>query len=71
MALYDSLAALLHSIVDRTRWIQESDRDAAHEAVDAYAKPLAVPAGVQEQAKAVDNENSATADSFPNSNPQE
>lgn len=68
--LFDSAASLFHRIVDLTKWHQESDRNAAHEAVEEYVAPLgrnAVPAGVVESNTVSDNENKGNENSFPTS----
>lgn len=66
--LFDSAASLFHRIVDLTKWHQESDRNAAHEAVEEYVAPLgrnATPAGVVESDTVADNDNKGNENSFP------
>jgi len=73
--LFDSLGSLLHGIVNLLPWRQESDKQAAHVAVEEHA-PAPVgrnetPAGVVEQSTPDTTENKGDANSFPGSNPQE
>lgn len=67
MPAFQDLKDLLHGIVDRIRWTQESDRDSAHDVIEESAPLLgrnAVPAGVQEPSTP-EASTPATADSFP------
>lgn len=71
--LFDSAASLLHGLVNLAPWRQESDKHAAHEAVEEYIAPLgrnSVAPGVVEQNESETNENKGDANSFP-SNPTE
>jgi len=72
--LFDSLNSLLHGVVNLLPWRQESDKHAAHDAVNEHAPAPAqgrneTPAGVVEQSTSAQNDNTATADSFPGSTP--
>jgi len=73
--LFDSLGSLLHGVVNLLPWRQESDKQAAHAAVEEHA-PAPVgrnetPAGVVEQSTPDTTENTGDANSFPGSDPQE
>lgn len=74
--LFESAAALFHRLVDLAPWHQESDREAAHDAVEEHVAAPAqgrneTPAGVVEQSTPDTNDNAGNADSFPTSTPQE
>lgn len=73
--LTDSVGRVLRSLVNLAPWHEESVRDEAHQAVTDHVEALAelgrnlIPAGIVEHTEAPKNENTGTADSFPN--PQE
>lgn len=73
--LFDSLGSLLHGVVNLLPWRQESDKQAAHAAVEEHAPAVvgrnSTPAGVVEQSAPETTENTGDANSFPGSNPQE
>lgn len=73
--LFDSAASLFHRLVDLAPWHQESDREAAHAAVEEHvAVPQGrneTPAGVVEQSTPDANTNTGNENSFPTSTPQE
>jgi len=78
--LFDSLNSLLHGVVNLLPWRQESDKQAAHAAVNEHApaeddsEPQgrnATPAGVVEQQENRSNDNRGDENSFPGTNPQE
>jgi hypothetical protein len=73
--LFDSLGSLLHGLVNLAPWRQESDKQAAHAAVEEHAaEPVgrnSVAAGVVEQNTTEANSNKGDVNSFPGSNPQE
>lgn len=72
--LFDSAASLFHRLVDLAPWHQESDKKAAHDAVEEHVAAPAqgrneTPAGVVEQSTPVAADNTGSADSFPGSTP--
>jgi len=72
--LFDSLGSLLHGLVNLAPWRQESDKNAAHAAVEEHVPAVgrnSTPAGVVEQNTSESTENTADANSFPGANPQE
>lgn len=73
--LFDSLGSLLHGLVNLAPWRQESDKQAAHAAVEEHAaEPVgrnSVAAGVVETVKSETNTSQGNANSFPGATPQE
>lgn len=73
--LFESAAAVFHKLVDLAPWHQESDRNAAHEALAEFVEEPqgrnATPAGVVESDTVETTENTGNENSFPGSNPQE
>lgn len=73
--LFDSLGSLLHGVVNLLPWRQESDKHAAHAAVEEHVtEPQgrnSTPAGVVEPNKSEANSTQGDANSFPGSTPQE
>lgn len=77
--LFDSANSLFHGIVNLLPWRQESDKKAAHDAVNEHVptpedEPQGrntVPAGVVEPTETPKTDNQGDANSFPGSNPQE
>lgn len=70
--LVDTTARVLHRLVDLAPWHDETTKNEAHGDVESHVEALSevgrnlVAPGVVEQSETPQNENTGTADSFPN-----